>query len=274
MRAILAFVLLAFLLHGPAAAAPKVIARGMRRAPVAIVCPDFRALQRGFLSFSARHAPPPEYFGCTQVPPGTVMTVIGADPGGAPVVSVRLPDGRAVRGVTMNGMIEPFMPNPNRVAAVPPRPASPPPHYRPSEAAPPPPHRAAEAAPPPPDRADEPAEAQPPSETPSGTAEQLTDQPRSAGKAEPAGNQPVPPMENSKDTLCGPDKQCTDEEFSSALGIFKKRWARMPDWLQNACADKTNLPAVDKCIASETSSWAHKNPDKETPWMFPPDMLD
>ena len=250
MRAILALVPFVFLVHQPAAAAPKVIARGMGPVPGAIVCPDFRALQMGFRSFSARRGPPPEYFGCTQVPPGTVMTVVGADPGGAPVVSVTLPDGRPVRGVTLNGMVEAFTPKPKRTAAVPPRPA------------PPPPERAAPDEPRAADRS--PAADQPP-------AAPLS---KGAGKAEPAGTLPMPALQNSKDTLCGPDKPCTDEEFSTSLGVFQKRWARMPDWLQKACADKSTLPAMDQCIANRTSTWASKHPDKETPWMFPPEMLD
>jgi hypothetical protein len=67
--------------------------------------------------------PGPGYFGCTFIRPGTVMTVEGEDPGGAPMVSALLPDGRQVRGVTLRGMVETFVPLSRKAAVGPNKPA-------------------------------------------------------------------------------------------------------------------------------------------------------
>jgi len=112
-----------------ASAAPgnQAIAKGSYPVPGALVCPDFRALQAAFRSFSTRRGPYPEYFGCRMVPPGTLVSVEGADPGGAPVVSAVLPSGEPVRGVTLNDMIEAFVskqPAPPKPGAAPGAPAA------------------------------------------------------------------------------------------------------------------------------------------------------
>lgn len=225
MRVILALMLLCVLSPQTGAAAHKeqVIAKGSGPVPGALVCPDFRALQAGFRSFSAYRGPRPGYFGCTLVPPGTLMTVVGEDPGGAPVVSALLPDGQPVRGVTLNGMVERFVPKPKKAAAPPPKPVA----VRPE-----------------------------------------------ADKPEPKGTMPFPPMQNSPDTLCEAQRPCNDEEFSARLAIAQKRWALMPEGLQRKCAGSATLPALEQCVTGETASWANANPNKETPWMFPPEMLD
>jgi hypothetical protein len=126
MRTILALTLLSLLpLH--TSAAPRkaqVIARGSGPVQGAIVCPDFRALQTGYRSLTSRRGPPPEYFGCAFVAPGTIMSLEGEDPGGAPLVSAVLPDGRPVRGVTLRDMVETFEPKARKAAVSPPKPAS------------------------------------------------------------------------------------------------------------------------------------------------------
>jgi hypothetical protein len=222
MRRILALVLLSCLLQQSEAAPRKdqVIAKGSGPVPGAIICPDFRALQAGFRSFTSRWGPRPEYFGCTIVKPGTIMTLEGEDPGGAPMVSAILPDGRPVRGVTLNGMVERFAFKPKKAAVSPPKPA--------------------------------PA------------------QPDAASETEAkGGNMPLPAIQNSPDTFCEAQRQCNAEEFSAKLATLQKRWALMPDWLQQKCTTSLTLPAMDQCVSSETTSWSNANPDKETPWMAP-----
>jgi hypothetical protein len=148
------------------------------------------------------------------------MTLEGEDPGGAPMVSALLPDGRHVRGVTLNGMVERFVLKPKKAAASPPKPA--------------------------------PA------------------QPNATSEADnKGGSLPLPAIENSPDTLCEAQRQCNAEEFSAKLAVFQKRWAVMPDWLQQKCAASLTLPALDQCVSSETTAWSNTNPDKETPWMAP-----
>jgi hypothetical protein len=222
MRTILALLLLSSLLQQSEAAARKeqVIAKGSGPVPGAIVCPDFRALQAGFRSFSSRWGPNAEYFGCTFVKPGTILTLEGEDPGGAPIVSALLPDGRPVRGVTLNGMVERFVPKPKKAAISPPKPA--------------------------------PA------------------QPAGASETEAKGGSiPLPAIQNSPDTFCEAQRQCNAEEFSAKLATLQKRWALMPDWLQQKCAASLTLPAIDQCVSSQTTAWSNTNPDKETPWMDP-----
>jgi hypothetical protein len=222
MRTILALVLFSCLLHQSEAATRKdqVIARASGPVPGAIVCPDFRALQAGFRSFSSRWGPPPEHFGCTFVKPGTIMTLDGEDPGGAPMVSAVLPNGTPVRGVTLNGMVERFEFKPKKAAISPVKPA--------------------------------PAQPAGPSET-----------------AAKGGSMPFPAIQKSPDTFCEAQRQCSGEEFSAKLAIFQKRWALMPDWLQQKCASSLTLPAMDQCVSSQTTAYSNTNPDKETPWMAP-----
>ena len=252
MRSILALVLLTFpLLAGEASARKeRVITRGSGPVPGAIVCPDFRALQAGFRSFSAMRGPPPEYFGCTIVMPGTVMTLEGEGPGGVPLVSGLLPHGVRVRGVTLHGMVERFVPKPKppKKAAV--APAKPAPAQQPE-------------APPK-------AEAQQPGAPPKAEAQQ----PGALPKAEEKGSVPFPEIQNSPDTVCEAQRPCNGEEFDAKLGVLRKRWALMPAVLQEACAGSATVPALEQCVASQTASWSSANPDKETPWMFPPDQLD
>jgi hypothetical protein len=221
MRTILALVLLSALLCQSRAAAGKeqVIAKGRGPVPGAIVCPDFRALQAGFRSFSSPWGPEAERFGCTVIKPGTIMTLEGTDPGGAPMVSALLPDGRTVRGITLNGMVERFVPKPKLAAISPPNPA--------------------------------PAQVGPASET------------------DPKGNLPLPAIQNSPDTSCEGQRQCNAEEFSAKLATLQKRWALMPEWLQQKCSASLTLPAMDECVSSQTTAWSNTNPDKETPWMDP-----
>jgi hypothetical protein len=221
MRLILALLLFSCLLHQSQAAPRKdqVIAKGSGPVPGAIVCPDFRALQAGFRSFSTRWGSPAEYYGCTFVKPGTIMILEGEDPGGAPMVSVLLPDGRPVRGVTLNGMVERFEFKPKKAAVSPPKPA--------------------------------PA------------------QPQAAGEPEPKGTMPLPAIQNSPDTFCEAQRQCSAEEFAAKLALLQKRWAVMPDWLQQKCAGSLTLPAMEQCVSSQTTAWSNTNQDKETPWMDP-----
>ena len=216
MRAILALMLLFPLSCQNAAAAPKdrAIATGFGPVSGAIVCPDFRAVQAAFRSFTARRGPPPEYFGCTIVRPGTVMTLEGTDPGGAPVVSALLPDGRPVRGVTLHEMAEIFAPKPRKAAVSP----------------------------------------------PGGSA------PKESGSK---GGIPLPPIQNSPDTLCEAQRQCSDEEFSARLAILQKQWALMPDSLRKKCTESATLTAMKQCISSQTTSWSNSHPKAETPWMDP-----
>jgi hypothetical protein len=125
MRTILTLVLLSALLcqSGAAAGKEQVIAKGRGPVPGAIVCPDFRALQAGYRSFSSPWGAEPKRFGCTVIKPGTIMTLEGKDAGGAPMVSALLPNGTPVRGITLNGMVERFVPKPKQAANTPPNPA-------------------------------------------------------------------------------------------------------------------------------------------------------
>ena len=150
------------------------------------------------------------------------------------MVSVVLPNGRRVTGVTMWAMIEGFQPKPKKAQA--PRPA--------------PAHK--EAATPAKPEAVTAAEAQP-----------------EAAAAEPGGDTPPPPLKNSPGTFCKDKPPCSDEEFSARLAALKKRWVSMPDWLQRSCEASTTLTGVEECVASQTSAWASANPGKATPWMLP-----
>jgi hypothetical protein len=223
MRMLLALGLFSGLFHQSEAAPRKdqVIAKGSGPVSGAIVCPDFRALQAGFRSFSSRRGPPAEYFGCTFVKPGTIMTLEGEDPGGAPMVSAVLPDGRPVKGITLNGMVERFVFKPKKAAVSPPKPAA----------------------------------------APAQTG--------AASQAEPGGSTPLPAIQNSPDTFCEAQRQCNAEEFSAKLAILQKRWAVMPEWLQQKCAASLTLASMDQCVSSQTTAWSNTNPDKETPWMEP-----
>lgn len=220
------------LLCGEAAATPKqqVIAKGMGPVPGAIVCPDFGAVQAAFRGFSSWRRPPPEYFGCTVVPPGEVMTLEGEDPGGAPVVSALLPNGTPVRGVTLHDMVESFAPKPRKAAVRPAKPA--------------------------------PAESDAAAK-PSGVSQAATANDTSLGST------PLPEIKNSPDTLCEATHPCNDQEFTSLLAALEKRWALMPDWLQKKCTANSTIPAMEQCIASETASWSNAHPEAETPWMGP-----
>jgi hypothetical protein len=83
------------------------------------------------------------------------------------------------------------------------------------------------------------------------------------------GNMPFPAIQNSSDTYCDAQRQCNAEEFSAKLATLQKRWAAMPDWLQQKCAASLTVPAMEQCISIETTSWSNANPDKETLWMAP-----
>jgi hypothetical protein len=135
------------------------------------------------------------------------------------MVSVLLPDGTPVRGVTLNGMVERFVPKPKQAANDPPKSA--------------------------------PAQA------------------GGASGTDPKGNVPLPAIQNSPVTFCEGQRQCNAEEFSAKLATFQKRWALMPEWLQQKCATSSTLPAMDQCVSSQTTAWSNTNPDKETPWMDP-----
>jgi hypothetical protein len=126
MRAILALALLFSFTHQAAAGPPadRVITKGSGPVPGALVCPDYRALQAAFRSFSGWRGPRPDYFGCTLVMSGTALTMVGTDPGGAPVVSGLLPNGAPVRGVTLRDMVDILAPpKPRKAAVSPPKPA-------------------------------------------------------------------------------------------------------------------------------------------------------
>ena len=100
-----------------AVAATQLIAKGSGAVPGALVCPDFNAIQTAFQSYAAGPVPRSnvEHYGCSLVAPGTVMTLEGEDPGGAPMVTATLPGGRIVRGVTLRDMVEQFERNPSLV---------------------------------------------------------------------------------------------------------------------------------------------------------------
>jgi hypothetical protein len=232
MRVSIIIVALLCLLYDTAPASPKqqVIARGTGPVPGAIVCPDFRAVQAAFRSFSSWHRPPPEYFGCTLVPPGEVLTLEGEDPGGAPMVSALLPNGMPVRGVTLHDMVESFAAKSRKAAASPSKQA--------------------------PVKSDAAAKASGPTLA-------------VAAKDTSQRSIPLPQIKNSPDTLCEANRQCTDQEFASQFAALDKRWALMPDWLRQRCAASSTLPAMEQCIAGETASWSNVHPEAETPWMGP-----
>jgi len=216
-----------------AIAAPQeqVVATGSGMVPGALVCPDYRAVQAAFRGFSAWRGPraDPEYYGCTLVVPGTVMAVVGEDPGGAPIVAVTLPNGRFVQGVTLRGMVEAFVRKPGGPVGGLRAPAPAQPANAPNPAAKP----------------------------------QAANQPRAAGTI------PLPAIHNSPDTLCAPQQQCSDEDFAQWVALLQKRWAMMPDALRKNCQANSTLPAIEKCITSETAAWAKANPNSQTPWMNP-----
>ncbi len=225
-------------LSGPSlAAAPsaQVIAKpGIL--PGAVVCPDYRAIQAAVRGFTARRGPGAyvEYYGCSFISAGTLMTVVGEDPGGAPVVRVTLPDGRTVTGVTLRDMVEsvvikPRSPSPGRPAP------APGPDALPAFAAAAPATTGAPAAPPKPSKS----------------------------------NVPFPALHNSPDTLCEPSRQCNDQEFAEGAAANKERWAMMPPALQKKCASSPTLPALDECIVTNTPAWSKANPGARTPWMPP-----
>ncbi len=103
----------------------EVAATGVSAVPGAIVCPNFQAVQIVFDGYVAsyedslqdalthgqsqllrgapRSKPDPELYGCVLVAPGTPMKLEQGNV--VPVVTVRLPDGRTVKGVTLPAMI-------------------------------------------------------------------------------------------------------------------------------------------------------------------------
>ncbi len=219
---------------GPSFAAPpssQVIARA-GILPGAVVCPDYRAVQAAVRGFTGRRGPGVEYFGCSFVRPGTLMTVVGEDPGGAPVVRVILPDGRTVTGVTLRDMVEAIMLNPRRPLPGGRGPAQGP-DERPAYAA------AAPGGP-----------GAPPAPKPS------------------KGGVPFPALQNSPDTLCEANRPCNDQEFADGVASNKQRWAMMPPALQRKCASSKTLPGLDECIVTNTPAWAKANPGAQTPWVM------
>ncbi len=231
-----AVLLLLLCLSGPSFAAPpgaQVVAKpGIL--PGAVVCPDYRAIQAAIRGFTGRRGRGAnvEYYGCSFIRPGTLMTVVGEDPGGAPVVRVTLPDGRTVTGVTLREMVETIMLNPRRPS--PGRMAPPPgPDGRPGYAAAGPAEPGAPPAPPRPSK----------------------------------GGVPFPALHNSPDTLCESNKQCNDQEVADGVASNKERWAMMPPALQRKCASRATLPGLDECIVTSTPAWSKANPGAQTPWI-------
>jgi hypothetical protein len=80
---------------------------------------------------------------------------------------------------------------------------------------------------------------------------------------------PLPQLQNSPETLCDSGQQCNEQEFAARLAILEKRWALLPDELQQNCAASSTLPVMEQCIGSQTSAWSNAHPNDETPWMDP-----
>lgn len=139
------FPALLLVLSRQAVATPQVIAKGAGVVPGAIICPDFKSVQAAVHGYTAGPVPEPnielfnpkvvqgdayhgytvgpakkpnlELYGCSLVAPGTVMTLDGEDPGGAPMVTATLPGGRTVKGVSLRDMVEIFVRKPEKTVS-------------------------------------------------------------------------------------------------------------------------------------------------------------
>ena len=84
---------------------------------------------------------------------------------------------------------------------------------------------------------------------------------------------PLPRIQNSPDTHCDYQRQCTDSEFVEVVDTLKRQWNLMPEWLRAKCAGNSTYPAVERCILSETVPWLNDHPDAQAPWIKPENFV-